>query len=496
MLFRMNPDGSGQMEYYGSNSYWPNAMYWPRPIPGHPTEVVCVVSGHHGVSRVGELVMLDPARGRHEADGVVQRIPGYGKKVEPIILDQLVTNSWPKFAAPCPLAEPETNLGAGKYFLVSVQRTTIRHLGPLPGRHVRQHHADPHRRLHDADSRPAAAHAAGHPVAPRSARRRTASIYLADIYQGDGLRGYPRGSIKALRDRLARIPLSPATATPTPRRTKAAGTSRRSSAPCPSTRTARPCSACRPTRRSSSSRWTPRARPSRSCGAGTRPCRAKRPRASAATSGRTAVRRRKYTAAAARRPAEITPWNGPTRGFSFDREVQPVLDRRCVGCHNGQPVQDGDRRSPRRDLRAKQLRPTTQDHYSPAYMVLQKYVRRPGYESDIHLHAPAEFEADTSPLVQMLKKGHHNVQLSRDEWERLYTWIDFNVPYPANWRESHRPPQRRAGRAPREVQEAVRRASTITTRSRCRCRRWRRFEPPARRPRPPGRAAQLRPAGP
>ena len=53
MLFRMNPDGTGQMEYYGSGSYWPNAMYWPRPIPGHATQVVCVVSGHHGVSRVG-----------------------------------------------------------------------------------------------------------------------------------------------------------------------------------------------------------------------------------------------------------------------------------------------------------------------------------------------------------------------------------------------------------------------------------------------------------
>ena len=60
MLFRMNPDGTGQMEYYGSGSYWPNAMYWPRPIPGHPTAVVCVVSGHHGVSRSGELLLLDP----------------------------------------------------------------------------------------------------------------------------------------------------------------------------------------------------------------------------------------------------------------------------------------------------------------------------------------------------------------------------------------------------------------------------------------------------
>jgi hypothetical protein len=71
------------MEYYGSNSYWPNAMFYARPIPGHPTKVVTIVGGHHGVPRMGELVILDPALGRREADGVVQRIPGYGKPVEP-----------------------------------------------------------------------------------------------------------------------------------------------------------------------------------------------------------------------------------------------------------------------------------------------------------------------------------------------------------------------------------------------------------------------------
>ena len=52
----------------------------------------------------------------------MQRIPGYGRKVEPIIEDQLVSNSWPKFACPWPLAEPKTNRGAGKYFLVGVKQ--------------------------------------------------------------------------------------------------------------------------------------------------------------------------------------------------------------------------------------------------------------------------------------------------------------------------------------------------------------------------------------
>jgi hypothetical protein len=27
LLFRMNPDGTGQSEHYGSNSYWPNSRH-------------------------------------------------------------------------------------------------------------------------------------------------------------------------------------------------------------------------------------------------------------------------------------------------------------------------------------------------------------------------------------------------------------------------------------------------------------------------------------
>jgi hypothetical protein len=35
--------------------------------------------------------------------------------------------------------------------------------------------------------------------------------------------------------------------------------------------------------------------------------------------------------AAKAQPVEPTPWRGPKRGFSFVREVQPVLDKFCVG---------------------------------------------------------------------------------------------------------------------------------------------------------------------
>ena len=89
-LFQMNPDGTGQMEYYGSNSYWPNSTFYARPCPGSPTRFVGVVSGHHDTNRIGELVLFDSAAGQHEADGVIQRIPGHGKRVEAVIRDGLV----------------------------------------------------------------------------------------------------------------------------------------------------------------------------------------------------------------------------------------------------------------------------------------------------------------------------------------------------------------------------------------------------------------------
>ncbi|MCX7046235.1 MAG: hypothetical protein NTX50_12210, partial [Candidatus Sumerlaeota bacterium] len=66
ILFHMDPDGAAQMEYYGSNSYWPNAMFYARPAPNHATKFVAVVGGHHDNPRMGELVLFDAAEGRHE----------------------------------------------------------------------------------------------------------------------------------------------------------------------------------------------------------------------------------------------------------------------------------------------------------------------------------------------------------------------------------------------------------------------------------------------
>jgi len=66
-------------------------------------------------------------------------------------------------------------------------------------------------------------------------------------------------------------------------------------------------------------------------------------------------------------------------------------------------------------------------------------VRRPGLEADIRLLPPREFEANTSQLVQILKKGHFGVKLPADDWDRIITWIDMNVPFAGDWKDAYPP---------------------------------------------------------
>ena len=149
ILFHMNPDGTEQMEYYGSNSYWPAAMFYARPIPDHPTKVVAIVGGHHELPRMGDLVIFDPARGRFEADGAVQRIPGHGRQVEPAVLD---LPDRPE------LAQVPASFSAQRQVLPGLlQAGRDGPVGDLPGRHVRQRGAAARRaRLRDARADPAA----------------------------------------------------------------------------------------------------------------------------------------------------------------------------------------------------------------------------------------------------------------------------------------------------------------------------------------------------
>jgi formylglycine-generating enzyme required for sulfatase activity len=138
----------------------------------------------------------------------------------------------------------------------------------------------------------------------------------------------------------------------------------------------------------------------------------------------------RIASAARSTPVDPTPWYGPKRGFSFLREVQPVLDKYCVGCHDG-------KEAGRPDFANTNIIHTSPGPRLPiSYINLHPYVRRNGPEGDYHTLTPLEFHADTSLLVQMLHKGHHNVKMDDEGWDRLLTWIDLNVPAHGTFREA------------------------------------------------------------
>jgi len=146
---------------------------------------------------------------------------------------------------------------------------------------------------------------------------------------------------------------------------------------------------------------------------------------------------------------DITPWRSPVH------EVQPVLDKFCVGCHDGRKDAPPDLRRDQggyvvyrgSQLDGQFLRNDKKDLlgrygavFEPSYVALRQFVRVGGLERDLHLLPPREFAADTSELIQMLAQGHHNVKLGWEAWDRLVTWIDLNAPCHGTWAETTKIP--------------------------------------------------------
>ncbi len=423
ILLEMNPDGTANRSIYGSNSYWPNTIFYAKQTPGNTSKFSAIVSGHHGASRAGELVVFDQSKGDFEADGVVQRIPGRGKEVKPVIIDDYTAGRYPRFMHPYPLSE--------HFFLVSGQmkpgdrwaiylvdifdnmiplysgKTHMYEPVPIMERPVPP--VIPDRRIQTAD---------------------TGTLFIQDIYEGPGLAGVPRGTVAALRiftygyayrlngshDTLAieggwdtkrvlgtvpveedgsvmvKVPANlPLSMQPLDKNGDALQVMRS---------------------------WTVAQRGEVvSCVGCHEPSRA------------APVAR--MTLAARKPPQELTPWSkvGRPYGYGFKREIQPILDRYCVGCHDGTFA---DRPNfydnSEEKFNAKAI-------FSNAYMALHPYVRRPGPESDLHVLTPMDYHVSTSPLFQMLEKGHHGVELDDASRRELAIWADLNVPYHATWTE-------------------------------------------------------------
>jgi formylglycine-generating enzyme required for sulfatase activity len=442
MLFHMNPDGTDQREFRGSGSWFPGSFFYAKPLPGSVTEVIGIAVGHHDVARAGRLLILDAAKGRKDAEGVVQEIPWRGKRVDPVVRDGLVqeTQPYPRFLMPAPLS--------AKYHLVSAKLSEA----ALWGLYL----VDVFDNITLVKELEGAAMLWASPVQvqprPPVLRDRVdptvdeSNVFVTDVHAGPGLAGIPRGTVKALRvieyyfakrgmgglygtlgadgpwdikRILGTVPVeddgsayfkmpanTPVCVQPIDAQGQALQLERSWFVGMPGERVS--CIGCH--------------------------------------EGADAAVPSRVTRAMQRPASEIEPWHGPARGFAFVREVQPVLDRYCVSCHGGdatppQPrlgreLPDFKGGQPLADWKTQMPGNWPGGgRFTRSYWELQRFVRRPGIEGDRRMFTPMDYHFGTTELGQLLRKGHYGVKLDTESHGRLAAWVDLNAPFFGTWSE-------------------------------------------------------------
>ena len=456
-LMQMNPDGTNQSDFYGGNSWFPTTILHARGIPG-TQKAIAVAAGHH-TRQTGKLILLDPARGRQENGGAqlvaperetpAERIDQYGQKGE-------------LFQYPYPLTEND--------YLVTyhpVGWDWKSRLGPLTGIYFMTR--DGRRELLARDATIPCAQPI--PLRPREARRPRASLvdygkdtstcYVQDVYIGPGLAGVPRGTIKTLRvvaidyriagigsngnggpggGALVSTPVSIGNGTWDPKIILGDATVYDDGSVFFSLPARTPVyfqllderGQMVQTMRS----WTTLQPGENASCVGCHEHKNSTPAASLP-----------LTTAVDTGVEPLRPFYGPPRGFSFRKEIQPILDAKCASCHSAgqdEPVLTGEAVT---DDFAKR-------HWNRAYLNLtharpdndqgrwrgqaeHPLVNWVSSQSAPPMLPPYAAGAATSGLIRLLTEGHEGVQLSRKEMDKLCAWLDLGVPFCGDYVESN-----------------------------------------------------------
>ena len=411
IVMHMNPDGTDNRALFGSGSMFPNSTFDIQPLPGHSSAFVGIISGHHGIARSGRLILFDPAKSRKGAAGMMQEIPYRNREIKEVVKDRLVDGVWPQFIKPTPIND--------KYFLVAAK------LSPqsLWGIYLVDVF-DNVTCLMQAEGEgfisPILVHET--PVPPSIPDRvnlsdKESTVFIQDIYEGEGLRGVPRGTVKELRIHAYEYAYVQTRSDHNWQGIQSGWDIKRllgtvpveedGSAvfkiPANTPVSIQPLDADGAAVQWMRSWFTGQPGEVVSCVG----CHEDQNR----------IPEPKRTLASQKTPKPLKAPEGGIRSFTFDLEVQPILDRACVACHTGER-EAFDLRGGKKD----------KEGYGTSYLNLHPYVRRQGPEADMPVLQPYEYHANTSELVRMLKKGHYNVRLTDAEWRTLYNWIDYNAP--------------------------------------------------------------------
>ena len=411
IVMNMNPDGTEQKALYGRGAMFPNSTFDVQPLPGYASAFVGIISGHHGVARSGRLILFDPAKARKGAAGMLQEIPHRNRPIVEEVKDRLVDGVWPQFIKPSPLndtyflvaAKLDKNDLWGIYLVDKFDNVTCLHkmegegyISPIAVRKTVTPPAIPDRvKLDD----------------------KQATVFIQDIYEGEGLKGIPRGTVKSLRLHAYEYAYVQTQSDHNWHGIQSGWDIKRMLGTVPVEEDGSvifkipantPVSIQPLDKDGVAVQWM------RSWLTG-------QPGEIVSCVGchedQNQIVIPKRVIASQKAPHALTPPEGGTRSFTFDLEVQPILDRACIACHNGEG-KAFDLRGGKKDGKG----------YGTSYLNLHPYVHRQGGEGDMVVLYPYEYHPNTSELVRLLKKGHYNVQLTDAEWRKIYNWIDYNAP--------------------------------------------------------------------
>ncbi|MBI9018935.1 MAG: hypothetical protein JEZ07_16915 [Phycisphaerae bacterium] len=448
-LFQMNPDGTAQTEFYGNNSWFPTTIAHARGIPG-TQKVIGIMTGHHTNQR-GKLGIIDTSKGRQEADGVTLIAPV--RKTEAARIDQYGQHG-EQFQYPYPLNERE--------FLVTytpIPQTTQRHWLLPYGLYYMD--IDGNRELLAYDSKVSCNHAV--PLTTRNKphiipsqvdyTKKEGMYFIQDIYQGPGLKGIKRGTIKKLR--VIAIDYRAAGVGNNGNRGEAGGAlvstpiaidngawdvktvlgdaevyadgSASFSVPARTPVYFQAIDANGHAVQTMRSWSTLQPGEMFSCVG----CHEDKNGTPPPGMGK-AIATRKG-------PQKLEPFYGPTRGFSFAKEIQPILDQNCIRCHTG------EKKKPFSLLNTAVVDTKAKRQWSQSYVNLTRngqpnsIVNWHNVQSAPSMLKPYLAGAAKSEIIKMFAKGksHKKVKLSKEELDKLACWIDLLVPYCGDYTEAN-----------------------------------------------------------
>jgi hypothetical protein len=143
-----------------------------------------------------------------------------------------------------------------------------------------------------------------------------------------------------------------------------------------------------------------------------------------------------------REPDALEGWLGaPPKEFNYLTEVQPVLDAKCVSCHDygGEPpLLAGDK--------GIYFNASYSDLYRRSFSGSQWGYTGVVGAGPAAIQQPKAWGSHKSRLIATIRSGHHDVSLSAAELERLTTWIDLNGVYYPSYASNF--PNNEAGRSP------------------------------------------------